>query len=225
MAAERGTDVALELIVGPPNSGRSGAVLRALPKRSPTSPLLIVPTRDDIARFERDLCAEGASAIGATIRTFGAVFSDIATAAARFPAAAAIAAAAARPDAGGDRRDRPARPPPVIGLAGLRARARQPDRRAPGSPRHLLPRIRAPAEAAGDAELELELADSLREVRGPARRSRHGRRRHRCRKPRRGPCATIRSAWGERPVFIYGFDDLTEAQLGLVLTMAERSPT
>ena len=51
--------MSLELIVGPPNSGRAGEILGRLRSALERDPLLIVPTGDDIARFERDLCRGG----------------------------------------------------------------------------------------------------------------------------------------------------------------------
>ena len=51
--------MALELIVGPPNSNRAGAVLDRLRGALDRDPVLVVPTGDDIVRFERDLCADG----------------------------------------------------------------------------------------------------------------------------------------------------------------------
>jgi ATP-dependent helicase/DNAse subunit B len=213
--------MALELIVGPPNSGRSGEILRAVADSLAGEPLLIVPTRDDIARFERDLCASDIPAIGATIRTFGAVFSDIAT-----------AAAIALP---------PRLSPPQrlalirTAISASRLRVLKRSSESPGfAPAldNLISELQAAlvspaalrqaAEAAGEAELELEIAtlyekyEGLRDGAGMA------------------DAGTVAEAatralrddpdgWGERPVFIYGFDDLTEAQLALVLTMAERS--
>ena len=72
--------MSLELIVGPSNSGRAGEILDRLRAALDRDPLLIVPTGDDITRFERDLCADGGAAIGATIRTFASLFDEIAVA-------------------------------------------------------------------------------------------------------------------------------------------------
>ena len=47
----------LRLIVGPPNSGRAGEVRRRLVDRAAEEPVLVVPTGDDAAWFERELCA------------------------------------------------------------------------------------------------------------------------------------------------------------------------
>ena len=70
--------MALELIVGPPNSNRAGAVLERLREALDRDPVLVVPTGDDIVRFERDLCAGGVPQVGATIRTFASLFDEIA---------------------------------------------------------------------------------------------------------------------------------------------------
>ena len=70
--------VALDLIVGPPNSNRAGAVLDRLRGALDRDPVLVVPTGDDIVRFERELCAEGVPQVGATIRTFASLFDEIA---------------------------------------------------------------------------------------------------------------------------------------------------
>ncbi len=45
----------LSLIVGPPNSGRAGEIRRELMAKLRDEPVLVVPTGDDVARFEREL--------------------------------------------------------------------------------------------------------------------------------------------------------------------------
>ena len=47
----------LELIVGPPNSGRAEEVQTRLRSAAGAEPVLVVPTGDDAAWFERELCA------------------------------------------------------------------------------------------------------------------------------------------------------------------------
>ena len=64
----------IRLIVGPPNSGRAGEVRRRLVARASEEPVLVVPTGDDAAWFERELCAGGAPSLGISIRTFGWLF-------------------------------------------------------------------------------------------------------------------------------------------------------
>ncbi|MDQ2676461.1 MAG: hypothetical protein M3Y34_06600, partial [Actinomycetota bacterium] len=217
----RGGDMGLNLIVGPPNSGRSGEVLRALESSLDQEPLLIVPTRDDIARFERDLCAHGGPAIGATIRTFGAVFSDIAsTEAVGLPPRLS--------------------PPQRLALVrtAIGSRRLRVLERSSGSPGfapaldNLIAELQAAlvapaalrqaAEAAGDADLELEIADlyetyeSLRDGAGMADAGSVAAAATRALRDDPG-------AWRERPIYLYGFDDLTEAQLALVLVLAGRA--
>lgn len=211
----------LKLIVGPPNSGRSGEVLRSMGSCLADEPLLIVPTRDDIARFELDLCASGLPAIGATIRTFGAVFSDIATATAISSPPrlsppqrlALVRAAISAANLGVLRRSStsPGFAPAVDSLiAELQAALV-----APAD-------LRAAAEAAGDADLELEIAalyESYEALRDGAGMADAGSVASAATRALREEPA----AWGKRPVFVYGFDDLTEAQLQLVLALAEQT--
>jgi hypothetical protein len=47
----------LEVIQGPPNSGRAGAILDRFRAVLDSDPVLVVPTGDDVATFERELSA------------------------------------------------------------------------------------------------------------------------------------------------------------------------
>jgi ATP-dependent helicase/DNAse subunit B len=69
----------LELIQGPPNSGRAGLVRRALLESLEREPVLVVPTVDDVYWFERELCSQG-PLVGASVMTFAGLFSAVATA-------------------------------------------------------------------------------------------------------------------------------------------------
>lgn len=210
--------MSLELIVGPPNSGRAGEVLARLRRALERDPVLVVPAGEDVARFERDLCAGGEPAIGATIRTFGSLFDEIAAA-----TAAAI-------------------PPPLSApqrLAVIRAATAATDlrvlarsSRSPGFAPALDSLIaelqaalvapadlRAAASALEGAGQELELAslyESYERLRDGAGRSDAG-------AVAATATATLRrdaAAWGERPLLLYGFDDLTEVQLDLIRVLA-----
>ncbi|MDX6637023.1 MAG: hypothetical protein QOJ01_534, partial [Solirubrobacterales bacterium] len=68
----------VSLIVGPPNSGRAGEVISRLRGVADREPVLVVPTGQDAARFERDLCRGGRTSIGITINTFAWLFDDLA---------------------------------------------------------------------------------------------------------------------------------------------------
>ncbi|HEX5763081.1 MAG TPA: PD-(D/E)XK nuclease family protein [Solirubrobacterales bacterium] len=63
----------LHLIHGPPNSGRAGLVRERLEAVSDRDPVLVVPTLDDVYAFERELCADNA-ALGVTATTFAGLF-------------------------------------------------------------------------------------------------------------------------------------------------------
>jgi ATP-dependent helicase/nuclease subunit B len=70
--------VPLNLIYGPPNSGRAGLIRRGFEAALDRDPVLVVPNVDDVFAFERELC-EGGAALGGSVMTFGALFGAIAT--------------------------------------------------------------------------------------------------------------------------------------------------
>ena len=69
----------LNLIHGPPNSGRAGLIRRRFAAALDRDPVLVVPNVDDVFSFERELCEDGA-ALGGSVMTFGALFRAVATA-------------------------------------------------------------------------------------------------------------------------------------------------
>jgi ATP-dependent helicase/DNAse subunit B len=71
--------MSLELIHGPPNSGRAGRIRHGLLAVLDRDPVLVVPTLDDVYAFERELCANGA-VLGVDVMTFGGLFRTVATA-------------------------------------------------------------------------------------------------------------------------------------------------
>ena len=188
-----------------------GALIAALDR----DPVLVVPTLDDVYSFERELCASGA-VLGAAVMTFGGLFRTVATAGGappgRRPDPGPAARRRRRRGRGAARRPRPAAP--LGRAAGLSPRARAPARRAAGRG----PRARRRRSGGRDA----------RGLRLPRRRRRAVRRLRRGpRRPRlldthgdrpRGDRAARRAAasWWRRPVFLYGFDDLTRNQLDLI---------
>jgi ATP-dependent helicase/DNAse subunit B len=203
--------MSLSVIAGPPNSGRTGAVLDRFREALSRDPVLVVPTVDDVERFEGELTQDGAPLVGATVCTFGRLFALVAGAL-----------------------DVPVRPllSPVQGrrvaaeavsrstLKLLAPSARQPgfataleelisELQAAGIDPHT---FRERAAEAGDYELELAgLYESFRDVREELDRDDDH-------TVAAAAIAALRSqpdAWGGRPVFIYGFDDLTVEQLDL----------
>src|SRR3954449_5146099 len=66
--------------VGPPTSGRAGAVLAAFRSLASQDPVLVVPTVDDVERFEGELTRSGGAVIGASVGTFDRLFGLVARA-------------------------------------------------------------------------------------------------------------------------------------------------
>jgi PD-(D/E)XK nuclease superfamily len=203
----------LNLIAGPPNSARAGALLGSFRERLASDPLLVVPTADDAERFERELVHDGI-ALGGSVLTFGGLFGEIARAY-ELPWGAAMSrtqrtwlarAATRRVDPGSLVRSasRPGFAPALADLVEeLEAAAVDPATFA------------ARAADAGDYERDLarlytawaELRDELglpdrhrlaTEITAALRADDEG------------------AGWAGRPVYLYGFDDLTREQLDLI---------
>ena len=208
----------LDLIVGPPNAGRAGAIRRRFAEALGRDPILVVPTRDDVDRFERELSGDG-GLVGGSVDTFPALFEDVAR-----------ATGAGLPPRLSDAqrlwlvREAVGR----AGVSALRASAESPGF-APAMER-LLGELqsegldpdtleRRAAEAGGDAGYEIELANVFRAYArlrdGAGRCDRHS--------LAAGATAALRTApeaWGRRPVLLYGFDDLTAEQLELIAALS-----
>ena len=67
----------LKLIHGPPNSGRADRIQALFRAALDRDPVLVLPTLDDVFRFERSLCADGA-ALGGSVLTFADLFREVA---------------------------------------------------------------------------------------------------------------------------------------------------
>ena len=210
--------MSLGLVVGPPNAGRAGAILRRFEAALDRDPLLVVPTRDDVDRFERELSSDGGT-LGGTVTTFPALFEEVA-------AATGVEL------------------PPQLGDAQrlwlVREAIRDADipilRASAGSPGfapamdRLLGELQASAldpetlaarasEAAGNGAYERELARVFSAY--EQQRDRVGRGdRHSLAAAAAAGLRAAPDAWGRRPVLLYGFDDLTAEQLELVGALA-----
>jgi RecB family exonuclease len=212
----------LKLIHGPPNSGKRGVIRRELTQARERDPILVVPTVDDVFGFERELCGGGAL-LGGAAMTFGGLFRTVATLAGAPPGAELTQVQRLR----------------AIAVAVEARRGRLgPLRRSAGRPRfaRALERLFDELGAAGVQPQEVEasaatlegsayLSDiaalfaGYEEVRRRSRRAdSHGLAREAIAELRRDG-----SFWGERPVFLYGFDDLTENQFELLAALAERT--
>ncbi len=212
----------LKLIYGPPNSGRAGVVRRDFSAALEHDPLLVVPTVDDVFAFERELSAGGAL-LGGSAMTFGGLFRTVLTAAGAAPGAELSPAQRLRAV--------------TVAIEARRERL-GPLRRSAGRPRfaRALERLFDELQAAGIEPEEVEasaatlegsaylsdiaaLFGAYEEVRRrTGRADTHGIAREAIAQLRRDG-----SFWGERPVLLYGFDDLTENQFELLAALAERT--
>jgi len=207
----------ISLIVGPPNSGRAGEVRRRLLTSLGHDPVLVVPTADDAARFEAELCEAtgGSSILGAETLTFRRLFEELAAAAGietsaplSAPQRLALVRAAAR----------------ATPLTLLARSARRPGFGAAldslivelQAARVTPEDLESAAGALDDPDLELELAATYRTY--LSLRDEAGR-------PDEGAIATallaalgssLPEGWDGRPILLYGYDDLTRAQLDLI---------
>ena len=213
----------LNLIHGPPNSGRAGIVRRRFTEELARSPLLVLPTVDDVFSFERELCREEGALLGGGVHTFDGLFEQVAGAAgavcpAADPARSARAVAECRRRARRSRGSSPA-------LLRARASPRLPPTWSPSCRRRCSspPRSRLPPPGSRTPPTWA----SWRRSTAPTRT---------CATPRvsatgtsspREAIAALREdpdAWEGRPVFLYGFDDLTREQLELVAALSRRRP-
>src|SRR3954469_9438585 len=210
----------LRLVVGPPNSGRTGAVLEAFRSLASQDPVLVVPTVDDVERFEGELTRSGGAVTGASVGTFDRLFGLVAR---------AVDAPAATPLTGTQRR-RIARE--AVARTRLKLLAASASR--PGFPAALeeliaeleaaLVDARTLAERAAEAgPYEGEIAglyEAYAEVRDQLGRHDH----HTLAAAAISGLRANPDAWSARPVLLYGFDDLTAEQLELVRELARAAP-
>jgi len=214
--------VPLKLIHGPPNSGRAGVVRRRFVAALDRDPVLVVPNVDDVFAFERELCEEGA-VLGGAAMTFGALFRTVATAGGVPPGAELSPAQRLRMIAVAVAERLPR-------LGPLRRSASR-----PGFPRAfalLLDELQAAAVEPAAVEASaatLEGSAYLSDIaalyggyeearRRSGRVDAHGIAREAIALLHRDP-----SFWGERPLFLYGLDDLTPNQFELVAALAAQT--
>jgi ATP-dependent helicase/DNAse subunit B len=209
--------VPLRLIAGPPNSGRAGLILDRLEEVLDRDPVLVVPTREDVDRFEIELDQRGAG-FGATILLFNGLFEAAAAAtgaggllplteAQRLGAVrAAIANANLGPLSDSARR---------AGFAAAAAEVTGDLGAATLDPAT----VTANAVAAGDRYLDgvASIYAAYHELLAELGRSdAHGLAREATAALRADP-----GAWGGRPVLLYGFDDLSVEQRELVHALSD----
>jgi ATP-dependent helicase/DNAse subunit B len=214
--------VALALVTGPANAGKANVVLETVRAHVAhgESPLLVVPTHADQARYRREL-AEGGLTLGVRVERFEGLLRELVSRAGRSEVAIGPLA-----------RERllarlsGARPGLASALARLVAEL-ETQRVAPARLRGALRAWRSAdgasqggaAEKLGDAHATLErvcaVYEAYHEALAKMRRADRELRVTRALDAlRREP-----KLWGATPVLLYGFDDLTELQLDAIETL------
>jgi ATP-dependent helicase/DNAse subunit B len=201
--------VSLTLLAGPANSGKVASLLERYLAALESDPVLIVPNRPDVDRIERDLLSRSPALIGGSIGTFADLFERLAR-----------SDGDARPVASAAQRELIVRR--VLARARLNGLGRS--SRFQGFSDALV-------QALGELESGLlEPADledeELASLYGAYREEldrlglwdRDLERRHAA-----GRVAGELAAWDGRPVFAYGFEDLTGAEWALLEALSARS--
>jgi ATP-dependent helicase/DNAse subunit B len=199
--------MALTLLAGPANAGKVALLLERYLADLPREPVLIVPNRSDVERVERDLLGRTGALLGGSIGTFDDVFAGIA--------------------AGGDGRR------PVIGDAQRALLLRRVTQRVSLGALGPSARFGGFADALGTAISELEsgmldpadLDGDLAELYRRYREELDGLGlwdRDRQRREAAERVAGQLAAWDGRPIYAYGFEDLTAAQWRLLEAFAGR---
>jgi len=209
----------LNLIYGPPNSGRAGLVRQRFADALDRDPVLVVPTVDDVYAFERELCEDGAT-LGGAVMTFGGLFQAVLSAAglpqraelthAQRMRAVSLAVTARRYNLG-PLRNSTARP----GFAAAFGHLLDELQETGLQPEAVEAAAQGPAGSAYLADLAALFTEyaKLRDRLGKADPQDNA----------REALALLRQSggfWGDRPVFLYGLDDLTGNQFELLGALA-----
>src|SRR3954467_12450337 len=212
----------LTLITGPANAAKAGAVLERLRAALASDPVLVVPTSADAAHYARELAGAGVG-FGAAVTTFPRLMRDIAR----------TAGVRGRP-LGRLARDRVVRAAiRDVELRVLAASAKSPGfadalgdlftelQRSLASPGRFGAAVRAWREAGTApphaAELGALYSAYHRRVEALGAVDADG--------LARAALDRLREGWDGRPLLLYGFDDLTPAQLDLVETLVRHTDT
>jgi ATP-dependent helicase/DNAse subunit B len=214
--------VPLTLITGPANAAKAGAVLERLRAAVARDPLLVVPTAADVDHYRRELAAEGV-VFGAEVLTFSRLIREMAAAVGipgrpLGPVARERVVRAAVNDTPLDVLAVSSRSPGFAAAAGALFAELQ---RSLVGPARFTRAARtwaaggtAPAHAEELAALYRAYHDRLDQL---GAYDAEGFPRAALDALRERP-----AAWGTRPVFLYGFDDLTPLELDAVETLSGR---
>jgi ATP-dependent helicase/DNAse subunit B len=209
----------LTLVTGPANAAKAGAVLERFRAALAREPLLVVPTFADVGHYQRELAAAGV-VFGAEVLTFSRLVRVI----------AAVAGVPGRP-LGSVARERVVR----AAIRDARLQRLAPSAAAPGfaaaaaallaelqrsliTPQRFTRALRQWGGVAYADELAALYAAYRRRVEGLGRPDADGHAWAALNALRSDP-----ASWGSRPVFLYGFDDLTPVQLDAVETLVSHA--
>jgi ATP-dependent helicase/DNAse subunit B len=207
----------LQLVTGPANSAKAGVVLDALRARRRREPWLVVPTRDDVLAFERELLGEGATQPG-RVTTFAGLTREIARRADWWQRSVgplqrerlvAQAIADASLDALAGIADTPGFAQAALALIAELERSLITPQRFTAAVRAWAEAPRAAHEAAAIYDRYMRALERLGRVDPELFAWR--------------ALDALRArpvAWGATPVFLYGFDDLTPLERDAVETLA-----
>jgi ATP-dependent helicase/DNAse subunit B len=213
-----GGQVALSIIAGPPNSGRAGIIRQRFTAEPDRDPVLVLPTLDDVFAFERELTTASGALLGGTITTFNGLFEQVARSGGEVPPPRLSDAQRLRLAAIAVRRSAPrilARSARRPGFAAAALRLIDELQAAGLDPGSVSDGARGLEESAYLDELAALYAAYLELRDGSGRGDTH--------LVASLALAAVRGdprSWGRRPVFLYGFDDLTAEQLEMVGVLA-----
>ena len=210
----------LTLITGPANAAKAGAVLDRFRAALPRDPVLVVPTLADVQHYQRELAAEGI-VLGAEVVTFNWLVRGIAEATGvpgralgRVARERVVRAAVA-----GTRLEVLARSAAAPGFAGAAGELFAELGRSLVGPARFTQAVRAWDDAPAHAgELAALFSAYHRRLEQLGVVDAEGLARLALDALRERP-----AAWGGRPVFLYGFDDLTPLQRDAVETLARHA--
>ena len=198
----------LSLVVGPAHSGKVALLLERFLEAIDADPWLVVPTRGDIARVEKDLLRRSPALLAGRIGTFDDLFAEIAgqddtTVGDRPRRAAACCCGASSPEPSSAPLSRSAATRGFADALG-------------GALAELGAALVEPERVEGDlGRLGAAYRDRARRLRLSATATRSAA------APSSASAAPF-DAWDARPVLAYGFEDLTAAEWALVEALAAR---
>ena len=201
----------LHLVTGPANAAKAGEVLGRFRAARERSPLLAVPRASDVDHYQRELALDGA-VVGGSVVPFGSLVRDIASAVGiegrpLGPVARQRVVAAAVRDAGLRELAASAASPGFAAAAGALVGELGRAGVTPEALRAAVPRRAhelADLFAAYHARLDRLGRDDAERLAARAVAA----------------LAAAPERWRERPVFLYGFDDLTPLQVDAVRALA-----